>query len=146
MCTGKDGVGSQKVEVIAPNAEADFLRAHRGPVWQDSVPLPLTGDRLPSVGPQFSAIFRNFSFLLVPLWCSLVPCVSPVQKCCFLRLRGFARMTVREGVADRPVPDLCLYVEAATHGGCRSPSTACGGVPLQAYVLAYAALRRPLRF
>ena len=37
--------------------------------------------------------FRNFSqfscncFLLVPLVCSLVPCVSPVQRCCPLMLR-----------------------------------------------------------
>ena len=38
-------------------------------------------------------IFRNFLqflrnwFLLVHFVCLLVPCVSPVQKCCSLRLR-----------------------------------------------------------
>ena len=41
-----------------------------------------------------SAIFRNFpqspavAFLPVPLACVLVPCVSPVQRCGSLRLRG----------------------------------------------------------
>ena len=44
--------------------------------------------------PQFSAIYSNLSapfpqlLLLVPLVCRLVPGVSPVQRCCSLRLRG----------------------------------------------------------
>ena len=44
-------------------------------------------------GDWRSAIFRNFPqffrgcFSLVPLACVLVPCMYPVQKCCFLRLR-----------------------------------------------------------
>ena len=36
--------------------------------------------------PSFSAFFHNY-FLLVHPACLLVPCVSPVQKYCFLRLR-----------------------------------------------------------
>ena len=40
---------------------------------------------------QFSAIFPQVfrsCFSRVPLACVLVPCVSPVQTCCPLRLRG----------------------------------------------------------
>ena len=42
---------------------------------------------------QFPAIFRNFCFQPVRVACLLVPCVSPVQKCCSLRLWGFDRGT-----------------------------------------------------
>ena len=50
-------------------------------------PLPTGGPRFFfAIFPQFSTIFRN-CFLFVHLAWLLVPCVSPVQRCCSLKLR-----------------------------------------------------------
>ena len=90
----------------------------------------------------FSQFFRN-SFLLVHRACLLVPCVSPVQRCCSLRLRevwlrqcvspqfsrNFPQLDLTLPDRNHPPPAVCVWAVCHSHSVALQTAGPGGGPP-----------------